>query len=254
MARRAARRLALPLKGPWFYEYGNLKEVLSPLRNWGKGIRLTRQTWERYTLADPTYPLRYCEVTWVTRTQRAPMAPKYVMSYYQGDKPTTQDAERTSWKRDWRVLRDDDLLLTLNRECMKALEERRQEEGWTEEDNKQQERREKEEKIENKNKLDKEMSVKLEEYMVRMEEMKKSRREGLVTFWRNQLDERKRKRSQAELDKGKDVEAQRDKDKDVEAQVDKEKGDVEKETGDAKLGKAETRNIGTKRENERERV
>ena len=115
-------------KGPWLYDYGYLDTILAQVRNWGKGVKVTRQVWDRYTLVDPTYPLRYCQVANYKRNNIRPMQPKYFMAFYKGAKNLLPPVELVHNKGDWRVLRDDDLVLAMNRECIKQWEERKGEE------------------------------------------------------------------------------------------------------------------------------
>ena len=112
-------------KGPWIYEYGYLDTILARVRNWGKGIKVTRQIWDRYTLVDPTYPLRYCEVARVKRSVLKPMQPIYTMAFYKGTSNLLPPVELVYRKGDWRILREDDLVLAMSRECIKQWEERK---------------------------------------------------------------------------------------------------------------------------------
>ena len=120
------------IKGPWIYDYGYLEDILAKVRNWGRGVKLTRQAWDRYTLVDPTYPLRYCEVTKYKRDKVKPMQPRYSMAFYKGKDSLLPSVELVHKKGDWRILRDDDLVLAMNRECIRQWEERKAEEKQVE--------------------------------------------------------------------------------------------------------------------------
>lgn len=123
-----ARQKVRLVKGPWIYEYGFLEDILSSVRNWGKGLKLTRQAWDRYTMVDPTYPLRYCVVSNFKRNNWKPKVPRYFLSFYKGENQLLPAVETEYRKGDWRILRDDDLVLAMSRECIRQWEERQAEE------------------------------------------------------------------------------------------------------------------------------